>query len=77
MKHWSPAWIGRIIKQLGVFHNEISDINTEAIDSPFEPVAQDIKHGGLNGWIAPVEIRLLLEKRVKIVLICCSIPFPG
>src|SRR3546814_14561278 len=52
-------------------------VDPETIDSAREPEAQHIVHCLLNGRIAPVKIRLLLQEGVVIILFGSLVPFPG
>jgi hypothetical protein len=43
-------------------------IHPKPVDAPVKPESQHFAHGLLHFWIAPIEVRLLLQVRVVVVL---------
>src|SRR5579875_3006314 len=71
------AEIKRVIAQVGVLEDEMGGIDPKTIDAPLQPEAHNIKHGGFDRRIAPVEVWLLLEESVQIILAGGAVPLPG
>src|SRR3546814_10913394 len=73
----SESGVDRIVREVSVLHHVPEHVDPETIDSAREPEAQHIVHCLLNGRIAPVKIRLLLQEGVVIILFGSLVPFPG
>merc|ERR1711871_92961 len=63
-----PGWVHWLISQLYVFQQIRESIHTKASDAHPQPKAHHVMHGVNYLRVAPVEVRLLLEKLVVIVL---------
>src|SRR3546814_6673611 len=62
-----------------VCSSELQDlrrVDAEPVHPAPEPETQDVVHSLANLGIAPVEIRLLLQKSVIVILACLIVPFP-
>src|SRR3546814_7024382 len=73
----SESGVDRIVREVSVLHHVPEHVDPETIDSARQPEAQHILHCLLNGRIAPVKSRLLLQEGVVIILFGSLVPFPG
>ena len=66
----------RIVTQLQVVHEEVGDIQPEAVDAAIEPERRDVDNCLLDLRVVQVQVRLFAEKVVEIVLVPRSAPSP-
>ena len=71
------GWVGRIVPEVCCLQEVPQHVDPESIDATVEPEPHHIVHRRLYGWIAPVEVWLLLQEGMVVVLFGCPVPFPG
>ena len=71
-----PVRIFGVIGEIRVLRQPIHHIDAETIHSSIQPEAHDAFHGLPDCRVAPVEVRLFLEKGMKVVLAGLGVPLP-
>lgn len=78
-----PGWrdvlvvVRRVVAQKIVLDQGSDGIDAEPVDPSPEPEAHHLLHRLPDLRVAPIEVRLLLQKGVVVVLACRFVEFPG